>query len=75
MHSASNTIHGSDVPRSIISDASFSQPTSNHQCLERITLWPDCRSDHLVRRAVALNQRAQENRFDALHLHSETAKQ
>jgi NADH-quinone oxidoreductase subunit G len=43
--------------------------------LERITTWPDCRSDSLVRRARALNQRAAEARFEAVHIHAETAKQ
>ncbi len=43
--------------------------------LERITTWPDCRSDALVRRARALNQRAAEYRFEAVHIHAETAKQ
>ncbi len=41
--------------------------------LERITAWPDCRSDSLVRRARALNQRAVETRFEAVHIHAETA--
>ena len=43
--------------------------------LERITTWPDCRSDMLVRRARALNDRAAEYHFDAVHIHPETAKQ
>ena len=43
--------------------------------LERITTWPDCRSDHLVRRARALNERAAEKQFEAVHIHEETAKQ
>lgn len=43
--------------------------------LERITTWPDCRSDNLVRRARALNDRAFENNYEAVHIHEETAKQ
>lgn len=43
--------------------------------LERITLWPDCRSDMLVRRASALNERTAEYYYEAVHIHEETAKQ
>lgn len=42
--------------------------------LELITLWPDCRSDALVRRAKALKDRAVEKHYDAAHIHSETAQ-
>jgi NADH-quinone oxidoreductase subunit G len=43
--------------------------------LERITTWPDCRSDSLVRRATGLNARVAAKRLDAIHLHPETAQQ
>lgn len=43
--------------------------------LERITIWPDCRSDNLVRRAHALNARAAEDHYEAVHIHPDTAKQ
>lgn len=52
--------------------SSLTQPVN---ALERITTWPDCRADSLVRRARALNDRAAEKRFDAVHIHEETAKQ
>lgn len=48
---------------------------SGDRYLERITLWPDCRSDALVRRARALNERDQSERFEAIHIHADTAKQ
>ena len=43
--------------------------------LELITLWPDCRSDALVRRAAALNERAAGKQWESVHIHPETAKQ
>lgn len=46
----------------------------NNNSLELITLWPDCRSDALVRRARALNERAAENHYEAVHVHPDTAK-
>ncbi|MES2204120.1 MAG: NADH-quinone oxidoreductase subunit NuoG [Pseudomonadota bacterium] len=51
-----------------------SQTLQDNQ-LERITTWPDCRSDNLVRRARALNERAIEKHFEAVHIHEKTAKQ
>ncbi len=48
--------------------------TSNDHTLEVITLWPDCRSDSLVRRAAALNKRASEKRYESAHVHPETAE-
>lgn len=48
---------------------------SNKSQLEIITFWPDCRSDHLVRRASALNERAKAKRYNCAHIHPETAQQ
>ncbi|MCD8542428.1 MAG: NADH-quinone oxidoreductase subunit NuoG [Gammaproteobacteria bacterium] len=55
------------------SDQTFAKKTSV-LVLEQVTWWPDCRSDNLVRRAKALNDRKSKQRFDAIHIHPETAR-
>lgn len=60
---------------------SVSVNCSSHLCfsdqdqgLELNIFWPDCRSDSLLRRAKALNERALEKGFEAIHIHPKTAE-
>jgi len=54
----------------------FSAPASSKNSsalmLEQITWWPDCRSDNLVRRAKALNDRRSQQYLNSVHVHPET---
>lgn len=60
------------------SDVSFSAHASTKHSsistLEQVTWWPDCRSDNIVRRAKALNDRRSAERFDCIHIHPETGR-
>lgn len=69
-----NTV-GASGARPLESARLSKNETTRDNLLEPIIFWPDCRSDGLVRRARALNERALEKHYDAIHVHPETAKQ